>query len=205
MDGQIPMKIKRVPDLSPSQERRRFGRIQVSEPRICHIHLPQSQELWANQGILMNISLGGIYFVSDTPPPLEKDDISYLTFETVCADQITYRLGMHVAVVRTERKPLDAPRFAVAFRLLSEPIYYSPEETEGGESLLLDKSRIMYQYYHLNRKAYEIIKEIPEVRTDKINHIKEYLDKGSYEVQSEKVTQRFIKAHLLENALIIKR
>ena len=37
----------------------------------------------------------------------------------------------------------------------------------------MDKPRILYQYYDLNKKAYEIITNTPDVRTEKINKIKE--------------------------------
>ena len=107
------MEIKKVTPLAPSDERRRFGRIKIAEPRICHIHLPQSQELWTDQGILMNISLGGIYLVCDRQPPLEKDDIGYLTLDTANSDPENHHLGFQVLVVRTEHRQLEPHQFAV--------------------------------------------------------------------------------------------
>ncbi len=77
----FPMKTNNMTPSGPSFERRRFGRIHIYEPRRCNIHLPQSQELWTDQSILVNISLGGIYFVCDRQPPLEKNDICYLTLD----------------------------------------------------------------------------------------------------------------------------
>jgi anti-sigma28 factor (negative regulator of flagellin synthesis) len=199
------MRINEVTSLAPFPERRRFGRIKISEPRICHIHLPQSQELWTDRGILMNISLGGIYFACDRQPPLKKDDIGYLTFDTPYSDPEKHHFGFHVLVVRTEHRQLDSPQFAVALRILSTPIYYHHPETNKRESGSLDKPRIMYQYYELNRKAYEIIANAPEIRTDKINDIKEYIEKGSYNVQSEKVTQRVFNDLFIENILLQKK
>lgn len=42
----------------------------------------------------------------------------------------------------------------------------------------------MYQYYHLNKKAYEIIANAPDILTNKINNIMEYFNRGAYDVQS---------------------
>jgi hypothetical protein len=68
------MKIQ-IPD---HQEKRQFGRVKIPEPKVCQVYVPQSQKLWENQGIIQNISLGGIYFLCDEEPPLEKDDIRHL-------------------------------------------------------------------------------------------------------------------------------
>ena len=54
----------------------------------------------------------------------------------------------------------------------------------------MDKPRILYQYYDLNKKAYEIITNTPEIRTEKIKNLKKYIEKGSYNVKSEKVTSK---------------
>jgi len=198
------MIIKPVNPLKPLPERRRFGRVHISEPRVCHIHLPQSQELWTDQGILVNISLGGIYFVCDRQPPLEKDDIRYLTFDTPHPDPDNYHVGFHVVVVRSEQRQLDLPQFAVALRIISDPIYRSLQEPNKREFTSLDKSRIMYQYYELNKKAYEIITNTPEIRPEKIKNIKDFIDKGSYKIKSEKVSQSVMNDIFLENMLRLK-
>ncbi|MBM4302525.1 MAG: PilZ domain-containing protein [Deltaproteobacteria bacterium] len=198
------MIIKRVNPLKPLPERRRFGRIQISEPRVCHIHLPHSQELWTDQGILVNISLGGIYFVCDRQPPLEKDDIRYLTFDTPHPDHDNYRFGFHVLVVRSEQRQFDIPQFAVALRIISDPIYHSLQDRNKGEFTSLDKSRLMYQYYDLNKKAYEIITNTPEIRSEKTRNIKHFIDRGYYKIKSAKVTQSVINEMLLENILRLK-
>jgi len=62
----------------------------------------------------------------------------------------------------------------------------------------------MYQYYDLNKKAHEIISNTPEIRTGKIKDFKEFIEKGSYNVQSEKVTQRVINDLFMEKMLLFK-
>jgi hypothetical protein len=199
------MRIDQVTPLTSFPERRRFGRIKVSEPRICHIHLPQSKELWTDQGILMNISLGGIYLVCDRQPPLEKNDIRYVTLGTPNTDTDNHNFGFHVLVVRTEHRQLDLPQFAVALRILSDPIYYPLQETNQREFTPLDKPRIMYQYYDLNKKAYEIITNTPEIRPERIKYLKGFVEQGSYQVKSEEVTQSVINDLFIEKILLQKR
>ncbi len=195
------MKANQATPLAASFERRRFGRIHIFEPRICHIHLPQSQEVWTDQGILVNVSLGGIYFVCDRQPPLGKDDICYLTLDNPHADPKDHYLGFHVLVVRSERVKVHLSEYALALRIISEPIYYSPHENNRGEYNSLDKLDIMYKYYDLNKKAYEIVTNTSEIRNDKINNIKEIVEKGSYDVKPDKVTQSLINDLFLESIL----
>jgi hypothetical protein len=196
--------VKEVTPLAFPLERRRFGRINIAEPRICHVHLPQSQELWTGQGLLVNISLGGFYFVCDRQPPIAKEDICYLTFATPHADLENYHLGFHVSVVRTAQIQLYDPQFAIALKIISKPIYYSPYENNKRVINSFDKPRILYQYYDLNKKAYEIITNTPDVRMGKIDEIKKSTDAGSYKVKSEKIAQSVMDDIVLEEILLLK-
>jgi hypothetical protein len=192
------MKQRTVEALALLQERRRFGRIHVSEPRICQVYMPQSQDLWTNQGILLNISLGGLYFLCDEQPPLEKNDIRYLTLDTPSPAPKTHQLGFRVLVVRTDHGQDDLPQFGVALRIISDPIYCRIAESDDAEITSVDKPRLLYQHYHLNQKAYEIIINTPEIRADKIANIKEYIDEGYYEAKFNEITQSIIKGLLLK-------
>jgi len=186
-------------------ERRQFGRVNISEPKICYVPIPQSQELWKNQCMILNISLGGFYFVCDKQTPFEKDDIWHLIFAPIFNDQENYRLKFHVQVVRTEYRQHDRFQFAVALRLLSNPIYYQFKEINKRDFPSLDKARIMYQYYQLNNKIYEIIQTSPEIRTDRINNIKERIDQGLYQIQPIELSQSLTHNLLQENILLQKR
>ena len=182
-------------------EKRQFGRVNIAEPKICQVHLPQSQELWENQVVILNISLGGIYFASDKPLPLEKGDIRYLTFDTIRKDQEIYRLVFHIEVVRTKVGQNDLSQFAAALRLLSDPMYYPVNDINIRDFSLMDKTRILYQYYQLNRRVYEIIQKTPEVRTDRINKLKERIDRGLYEIPPIKLAQTVTDDLLEDNIL----
>jgi anti-sigma28 factor (negative regulator of flagellin synthesis) len=198
------MKIKQVTPLESLAERRQFGRLKIAEPRICRVHVPQSQELWIDQGILVNISLGGIYLICNKQPPFEKDDIRFLTLHTPSSDPETHHLGLHVLVVRTEQRQIERHQFAVALRIISDPVYYSLQESNCREFTASDKARIMYQYYDLNKKAYEIINNTPDIRPDKIKNIKYFIDRGSYKIESEKITQGVINEMFLEDIFLQK-
>jgi anti-sigma28 factor (negative regulator of flagellin synthesis) len=199
------MTINKVTPLALPPERRQFGRVNISEPRICHVHLPQSQELWTGQGLLVNISLGGIYFVCDKQPPLEKDDIGFLTLNTPYSDSETHQLGFHVLVVRTGLMQLYHPQFSIALKIISEPIYYAPNGNNKLKDTSFDKPRILYQYYDLNKKAYEIITNTPDVRTEKIINIKKFIGKGLYNIKSEKIAQNIINDMFMEGMLLLRK
>jgi anti-sigma28 factor (negative regulator of flagellin synthesis) len=203
--GKIFMISNKVSPVELPAERRQFGRIHISEPRTCHVHLPQSQEVWIGQGRLVDISLGGFYFVCDQQPPIAKDDICYLTFATPYSDLEKYHFGFHVSVVRSGTMQLYQPQFALALKIISKPIYYSPYEKYKREVSSLDKPRILYQYYDLNKKAYEIITNTPDVRTEKVNKIKHFIENGSYDVRTEKITQSIINDIFMEDLLTAKR
>jgi hypothetical protein len=199
------MVIKKVTSLGPTPERRRFGRIKISEPRICQVHIPQSQEVWTGQGILVNISLGGIYLVCHQQPPIDKNDICYLTFDTPDSNADNSFFRFHVSVARAEETQLDSAQFGLGLKILSAPVYLSPQDDNQRELTLLDKTQIMYKYYDLNKKAYDIIVNTPEIRTDKINSIKEFVDKGAYMLNSKKFTQQVINDIFLENIGLLRK
>ncbi|OGR26430.1 MAG: hypothetical protein A2139_10385 [Desulfobacca sp. RBG_16_60_12] len=93
----------------------------------------------------------------------------------------------------------------MALRILSDPIFYPLQETNQREFTPLDKPRIMYQYYDLNKKAYEIISNTPEIRPERIKYIKGFIERGSYQVKSEEVTQSVINDLCMEQILLKKR
>jgi hypothetical protein len=176
--------------IPPFRERRQFGRINIPEPTISHICVPHSRQLWQNQSIIQNISLGGIYFLCDEEPPFAKDDIRNIILDVVHNDQRIYRLKFHGSIVRIEPGQRDASQVAIALKFLTDPIYYPFKNLNYGVSPSLDKTRVMYQYYHLNRRAYEIIKGTPDIRTQKTYHIKQRLNQNLYEIEPAKLAQR---------------
>jgi Anti-sigma-28 factor, FlgM/PilZ domain len=167
--------------IPPFKEKRQFGRIKIPESTICQVYVPHSRKtIRGYRGLIQNISLGGIYFVCDENPPLEKDDIRHIVFDVIYNYNKIYRLIFHSLVVRTES---EASKFAVALKLLSDPIYYSLKVIKDGELPFLDNVRIMYQNYDLYRKAYKTINETKEIRHNKIKEIKKSIDQGLYKIE----------------------
>jgi hypothetical protein len=111
----------------------------------------------------------------------------------------------HVSVARAEETQLDSAQFGLGLKILSAPVYLSPHDDNQRELTLLDKTQIMYKYYDLNKKAYDIIVNTPEIRTDKINSIKEFVDKGAYMLNSKKFTQQVINDIFLENIGLLRK
>jgi hypothetical protein len=176
------------------QERRQFGRIKIPGPSLCQIYVPHSRKLIVYRGQIKNISLGGIYFICDEQPPLTRDNIRYLIFNIIYNYQKIYRLTFHGLVVRTE---MVSSQFAIALQFLSDPVYY-PIKTIDEELPYVDKIRIMYQNYDLYRKAYETVEETPEIRTDKINNIKNRLEHNLYQIDQTKLA-RAMTENLTDN------
>ena len=102
--------------------------------------MPHSQELWTGQGILVNISLGGIYLVCDQQPPIEKNDICYLTLDSPDSETENSYFRFHVSVVRTGKMQLDHAQFALGLKIISEPVYFSPHEDNKREITSFDKT-----------------------------------------------------------------
>jgi hypothetical protein len=153
----------------------------------------------------VNISLGGIYLVCHHQPPIDKNDICYLTFDTPDSDTENSYFKFHVSVVRTEQTQLDHSQFGLGLKILSDPVYFSPYENNNPGITLLDKLQIMYKYYDLNKKAYDIIINAPEIRADKINNIRQNIENGSYMLNPNKFTQRVINDIFLENIGYLKK
>jgi anti-sigma28 factor (negative regulator of flagellin synthesis) len=166
--------------------------------------MPHSRQLWTGQGILVNISLGGIYLVCHRQPPIEENDICYLTFETPFSDTENSYFRFHVSVVSIEQTKLNS-QFGLRLKILSDPVYLSPNEENNQENTLLDKTQIMYKYYDLNKKAYDIIINTPEIRTDRINNIIQNIENGSYNANSNKFNQLIINNIFLENIECLKK
>lgn len=99
---------------------------------------------------------------------------------------------------------LTRPKFSMAVKIISEPVYYSPYYKRYREVTSIDKPRILYQYYDLNKKAYEIITNTPEVQTEKIKNIKRSIESGSYDVKYDKITQNIINDIFMDDILLSK-
>jgi Anti-sigma-28 factor, FlgM len=176
------MKVQRL----PIKERRQFGRTNIIQPTICQMYIPKSGKLREYRCTIKNICLGGMYFICDEKPPLEEDEIRHLIIDTIFNYQKIYRLKIYGIVARTKNEECQ---FAVAIKFLSDPIYYPIKNIKDGDFPFLDKIRIMYGNYELNKIVSDIIKNTPDIRIEKINAIKESIDQGSYILEPIKLAR----------------
>ena len=172
------------------RDKRQFERIEIPESAICKIYVPQSQKLWETQGKIKNISLGGIYFFCNEKPPFQKNDIRHLIIDALYNEQKLYRLEFHGLIIRNEN---EGSQFGIAFKFLSDPIYYRINENNHGDILCFDKTRILYQHFQLFKKAYKIIKRTPEIRSEMVQNIKKRIDQDLYKTHTKDVVQIFNK------------
>jgi hypothetical protein len=97
------------------------------------------------------------------------------------------------------------PQYLLSPKKISEPIYYSPYENNKRKITSLDKPRILYQYYNLNKKAYEIITNTPDVWTERVKIMKKFIEKSSYDVKSGTIAQSVITDIFMKELLLTKK
>ena len=99
-------------------EKRRFPRFKTSLPATYHVRNPKSGETWSGQGLLKNISIGGLYFTSEAPPPLEVGHIRDFDFDfdTPIPARVDFEadLALRGRVVRIEQPGLEFAPFGIA-------------------------------------------------------------------------------------------
>jgi hypothetical protein len=85
------------------------------------VSCPTSGEKWSGAGILRNISMGGLYFTSAEPLPLEVGHIRDFTFDTTDSPPARppeMELTLRGRVMRIERPGLEAGPFGVALQFV---------------------------------------------------------------------------------------
>jgi anti-sigma28 factor (negative regulator of flagellin synthesis) len=174
------------------QEKRQFGRVEISQPITYEVYVLQYPDLWRNQGQIRNISLGGLYFDCEGKPPLGKNDTGLLAFDALYNDLKIYRLMIHGLVVRTDYDGYGGSQFPLALQFCSDPVYCPLVEKNYVKLSSFDETRILCQNYNLYKKAHEVIKQTPDIRTHKINNLKQLIDLDAYKIDQKKLAQRFI-------------
>jgi len=97
-------------------EKRRFPRLKTSLPAMYHVRNPKSGEIWSGQGLLKNISIGGLYFTCEAPPPLEVGHIRDFNFDISMPPREDYdpELTLRGRVVRIEQPGLESAPVGIA-------------------------------------------------------------------------------------------
>ncbi len=99
-------------------ERRRFPRLNTSLRMLYHVCYPESGEIWSGQGLLKNISLGGLYFTSEAPLPLEVGHIRDFHFDITVPPRGDYdsNEALRGRVVRVEEPGLKSASLGIALQ-----------------------------------------------------------------------------------------
>ena len=100
-------------------EKRRFPRMVTKLPMRYEIHFQDSKESATGQGILENISQGGMYFKCRPPLRLADGDRGDFIINTTPAARYTSRVKALGKVVRIEPPEKNAADFGIAVQFLA--------------------------------------------------------------------------------------
>ena len=112
----------------PNEEMRQHPRLYAPAPLSYQVSEPESEESWQGEGILKNISFGGVYFTCETTLPLEGGQIRNFVIVTAAPREHlsqASRLTARGIVVRVERPAPNGAAFGIAIKFLS-PLQLSP-------------------------------------------------------------------------------
>ena len=111
------------------EERRRFQRLLVTLPVEYSTFHPESGEFLQGQGVLKDFSLGGLYFRSIDPVPLQPGHTLTLTIFTPLAPMSRHdssHIQARAEVVRLEEPNPDSDYHGVAVSFLEFPSFINP-------------------------------------------------------------------------------
>jgi c-di-GMP-binding flagellar brake protein YcgR len=100
-------------------ERRKFARINMNLAMQYRFLLQDSNEGSTGEGVVKNLSQGGMYFKCPPPLPLEDGNVGDFTIETTPIKGFTSRLWALVKVVRIESPKERSGDFGIAVKFLS--------------------------------------------------------------------------------------
>jgi len=107
-------------------ERRLFPRIYTSLGFEYQVQLQGSKDSFSNRAVMKDISIGGLYFMSETAPILQPDDIADFIF-IFQPDQanplIPHKIEAKGKVKRIEQPTKESSDFGVALEFLSGPVF----------------------------------------------------------------------------------
>ncbi len=110
------------------EEMRQHERLSALIPLSYQVSKLESEESWQGEGLLKDISFGGVYFTCETPMPLERGQIRNFVIVTAAPREHlsqASRLTARGIVVRVERPAPNGATFGIAIKFLS-PLQLSP-------------------------------------------------------------------------------
>jgi hypothetical protein len=103
-------------------ENRRHPRLYLTMPIRFVVEQPETKELQAGQGVLKNISYGGIFFQVEPPLPVQPGHVRDFSFFLIPEHQQQCELahlGAQGLVLRIEPPDPDSSAYGVAVQFLS--------------------------------------------------------------------------------------
>ena len=107
-------------------ERRLFPRIYTSLGFEYQVQLQGSKDSFSNRAVMKDISIGGLYFMSETAPILQPDDIADFIFKFQpdhANPLIPHKIEAKGKVKRIEQPTKESSDFGVALEFLSGPVF----------------------------------------------------------------------------------
>jgi hypothetical protein len=107
-------------------ERRLFPRLYQSFRFEYQAQLQGSKNFVSNLAVMKDISLGGLYFMSETAPMLQPDDIADFIFRFLpehARPIIPRKIEAKGKIKRIEQPTKESPDFGVALEFLSGPVF----------------------------------------------------------------------------------
>ncbi len=104
------------------EAKRQHIRIYVSLPLEYQVQVDGNGDSWASEGVLKNISEGGLYFECETLPQLKRGDLAEFTFNTSPPNFsfINSPIRTQAVVKRIESRVAGKEKFGVAVQFLSD-------------------------------------------------------------------------------------
>ncbi len=107
-------------------ERRLFPRINASLQLEYQAILPGSEVSFARPAVMKDLSMGGVYFISETAPLLQPDDIADFIFEFQPGQAnplIPLKIEAKGKVKRIVHPANGSSAFGIALEFLSGPVF----------------------------------------------------------------------------------
>ena len=112
-------------------ERRLFPRVYKSLRFEYQAQLQGSEDSFSHQAVMRDISMGGLYFMSETAPILQLDDIADFIFKF--QPEHAKPLILHIIKAKGKVKRIEQPTkessdFGIALEFLSGPVFIYGDE-----------------------------------------------------------------------------
>jgi hypothetical protein len=107
-------------------ERRLFPRVYKSFRFEYQARLQGSEDFFSYLAVMKDISLGGLYFMSETAPILQPEDIADFIFKFHPEDAkplIPHMIKAKGKVKRIEQPTKESPHCGIALEFLSGPLF----------------------------------------------------------------------------------